>query len=242
MRFTAEMITDGNIVPLDYRPAIISFLKHCLTKYEGAKFFELYYSKDGKKAGSYTFALEMPKCKMQNGCILLNDGSIKLKFSTADDKTGVVFFNAMISQIGKQYPIGKDSKFKITNMFLERESKIKDSAVAVRFLSPLCVRKHDKDNGKDWYYSFEQPDFLAVLRDGMRTQLTKKDLPVGLLDGFIIEPVQAKKTVVKHHGVYVECSLGVFKIAGRVELLDYIQKNGLGSRTSAGFGFVQIIG
>ena len=242
MRFTAELVTDNNILPIDYRPAIISFFKHCLTQYENARFFELYYSSDGKKAGNYSFAICMPQCKIANNQILLSDNKLRLKFSSADDKSFLIFFNALISQVGKVYPIGKDCNLKITNIFLEAEQQIVGSTMTVKFLSPLCVRKHDKVNGKDWYYSFGQDGFVSVLTEGLKGQLISKDLPIGMLDGFAIEPVQAKKTVAIHHGIYIECSLGVFQITGRVELLDYIQKNGLGSRTGAGFGFVQVLG
>lgn len=67
------------------------------------------------------------------------------------------------------------------------------------------------------------------------------DFPETIVDTFRIEPINAKKIVVKYYEKQIECSTGIFKISGDKKLLEYLYKAGMGSNHSAGFGMFQII-
>ena len=62
------------------------------------------------------------------------------------------------------------------------------------------------------------------------------------LDDFQIVPIKAKKVVAKVFGRPTNASIGIFKLTGSVELLNYLYTAGLGSRRSEGHGKFAIIG
>jgi CRISPR-associated endoribonuclease Cas6 len=67
------------------------------------------------------------------------------------------------------------------------------------------------------------------------------NLPISVLEGFSMEPIRCKKTVVRHHSQFVEATIGMFRLTGNIALLNYLYACGVGSRKSSGFGLIEII-
>jgi len=103
----------------------------------------------------------------------------------------------------------------------------------------LCARS--RKDYKDYYFSYSADEFEDTVRINIKEQLKITDFPETIVDTFRIEPINAKKIVVKYYEKQIECSTGIFKISGDKKLLEYLYKAGMGSNHSAGFGMFQII-
>ena len=119
------------------------------------------------------------------------------------------------------------------------EKKISSNEIIIKFMSPLVVRS--RQNQKDFYYSFEHKEFLDILKINIKEQLSITNFPGNIVDTFSLEPVKAKKVIVKFYEKKMETSVGIFKMSGDKELLQYLYEAGLESRHSAGFGMFKIV-
>jgi CRISPR-associated endoribonuclease Cas6 len=240
MRFKIQLELKNEHLPLDYRPAVISLFKHSLSLYDNGKHFSAYY--EPVKDKSFTFAVGIPSSTFTKEMILVPNRKIDIIFSTNDISTGIVFFNALSMGKNKPYPLTYENTMTVKNILIEKEFEIMTNTIDVTFKSPLCIREHRKENNKDIYYSYEKDGFNEILNKVLKLQITNsKTLPVSILDSFSITPISCKKTVVRHHSQFVEVTVGMFSLTGNIALLNYLYKNGIGSRKSSGFGFIEII-
>ncbi|MBZ9691137.1 CRISPR-associated endoribonuclease Cas6 [Clostridium sp. M14] len=240
MRFKIEFDLKNQYLPLDYRPVIISLFKHSLTEYDEGRHFDTYYEVGREK--QFTFSVGIPNSKFSKEIILVPNKKINILFSTGDIATGIVFFNALSMQKNKVYPLANDNTMIIKNIFIEKEAVITKEEIQIIFKSPLCVRDHVKESNKDIYYSYEKEGFKDVLIKTLRAQVENSNLfTSSILNGFSIRPIQCKKTVVRHHRQFIEVTVGKFILTGNIALLNYLYKNGLGSRKSGGFGMLDIL-
>jgi len=240
MRFKIELELKNGQLPLDYRPAIISLFKHSLTVYENGRHFDTYYEIGKDK--NFGFAVNLPGSKFTKDMILVPNRKIHITFSTGDVTTGIVFFNSLLMQKNKSYPLACENAMSIKNILIEKEIAITTETVDVMFISPLCVREHSKEGNKDIYYSYEKEGFHEALSKVLEWQIANSNtLPTSILEGFSMTPIRCKKTVVRHHQQFIEATLGVFRLTGNVALLNYFYTSGIGSRKSSGFGLVEII-
>jgi len=240
MRFKIELELKNEQLPLDYRPAVISLFKHSLTVYENGKYFSTYYEVGKEKP--FTFAVGIPGSKFTKEMILVTNRKIDITFSTSDIGTGIVFFNALMMQKNKSYPLKYENVMIVKNISIEKEFAITTNTIDVMFKSPLCVREHSKECNKDTYYSYEKKGFQQAITRVLELQIANSNtLPTSILEGFSIIPKRCKKTVVRHHSQFVEVTLGVFSLTGNIALLNYLYTNGVASRKSSGFGLIEVI-
>lgn len=240
MRLKIEIELKNKHLPLDYRPTIISLFKYSLTIYENGKHFSNYYETGKDKP--FTFAVGIPNSKFTKEMILVPNRKINITFSTSDISTGIVFFNALLMQKNKSYPLAYENAMSIKNILIEKEFSITTNTIDIMFKSPLCVREHSKKNNKDIYYSYEKDGFKEALNKVLEFQIANSDiLCTSVLEGFSINPISCKKTVVRHHSQFVEVTVGMFSLTGNIALLNYLYTNGIGSRKSSGFGMIEIM-
>lgn len=121
------------------------------------------------------------------------------------------------------------------------EKNITTNNIKIKFLSPLVVRDRDRKARKDYYHSFSSDQFLEKLKININEQIKKCNFNSDILDDFNLIPILPKKTVVKFYEKQIECSLGIYMLHGKKELLEYLYKAGIGSKRSSGFGMFQII-
>lgn len=240
MRFKIELELKNEHLSLDYRPAIISLFKHSLTVYENGKHFGNYYEVGKEKP--FTFAVGIPSSKFTKEMILVPNRKINITFSTSDIRTGIVFFNALLMQKNKSYPLAYENAMIIKNILIEKEFAIITDTINVTFKSPLCVREHNKENNKDMYYSYEKNGFNEAFNEVLKSQIVNSNnLSEGIIEGFSIMPISCKKTVVRHHSQFIEATVGIFSLTGNIALLNYLYTNGIGSRKSSGFGMFEVV-
>ena len=82
---------------------------------------------------------------------------------------------------------------------------------------------------------------MDILKINIKEQLSITNFPENIVDTFSLEPVKAKKVIVKFYEKKIETSTGIFKISGNEQLLKYLYDAGIGSKRSSGFGMFQIV-
>lgn len=240
MRFKIELELKNEHLPLDYRPTVISLFKHSLTIYEKGEHFSTYYETGKHKP--FTFGVGIPGSTFTKEGIVVPNRKINITFSTDDIGTGIVFFNALMMQKNKAYPLAYENTMTVKNILIEKEFEITTNTIEVIFKSPLCVREHSKENNKDIYYSYEKEGFNEAFGKVLKSQIANSHtIPTSILEDFSMIPIDCKKTVVRHHAQFVEATVGRFGLTGNIALLNYLYKSGVGSRKSSGFGLIEIM-
>ena len=240
MRFKIQLELKNEQLPFEYRQSVISLFKHSLTVYESGKHFDTYYEIGKNK--KFSFAVKIPSSMFTKEMILVPNRKIDITISTGDIGTGIVFFNALLMQKNKSYPLAYENTMTVKNILIEKEFAITTNTIHVLFLSPLCIREHSREGNKDIYYSYEKDGFNETLSKVLGLQIANSNtLPTSILEGFSMMPVQCKKTVVRHHSQFLEVTIGLFSLTGNIALLNYFYTNGIGSRKSSGFGLIDIM-
>ena len=248
MRFAIEFELTKNELPVDYRVTFVSFLKSIFKDYDEAIYNQLY--KEGQITKKpFTFSLYMGSAKFLKDKISLGGNKIILNFSTYENGLGIHFYNSVLSFLNKEYPLSEQNFMKATRITLNKEYPIDDDTILVKTLSPIIVRQHERESNKDDYILWSHEDFIKVLKDSIESsykEFAKTDGIEGQISGLVIEPLKMKKTVIFHELKKVKtgmnANLGIMKLQGDRELLDFIVKAGLGSRRGQGFGMMEVIG
>ncbi len=237
MRFKLYFTIEKEYLDIDYRRSILSFIKKSLCEYDESYFKELYHDKDPIMK-PYTFAVFFNGSEFQKDRIVIKQRRFNLIFSTSDDKYALVFYNSFYNQVHKIFHLNRNSMV-LYNIDILPEREIESNEINIKLLSPLVVKsRHDN---KDTYYSIEKEEFKEVLKQNIKEQLKITNIDEGNVNLFEIEPISAKKVIIKNYGINLECSIGKFKIIAPLELLNYLYKAGIGSKRSLGFGCFQII-
>lgn len=242
MKLKLKFQLENSHIPYEYRKAIISLFKECLSDINGGKYFDVYFSANKRK--SWTFAVGLPKATFRKDHIELDKNELTITFSTADELTGYIFYSAFIAQkekarkSNKGYPLYRNS-MKLISIQKLPDQTVKTNTALVKMLSPLCLREHE--NQQDTYYSVASKDFASVSNRILARQLESESFSEEMSKEVEIIPINAKKTVVKHYGNYIEVSIGEFLIKGDKAIINYFLQSGIGSRKSAGFGCLQLI-
>lgn len=239
MKILLNFLLQQPEIPLDYRGIILSFIKKALSSIADEKYYDKYYKK--KERRPFTFAVNLPKAKFSQDKIILGENKIKLILSTGDDLAGFVFMSAFLAMKDKQFPLQNQNSMTLKAVSQLKEKTVAGSSAMVKMLSPLCLREHNSAENSDLYYSVKSDKFDIKAKEIITEQL--------LLEGFLkefaenadLKPINCKKTVVKHYGCCIECSLGEFVITADKSVINYFLKYGIGSRKSAGFGFAELI-
>ena len=224
-------------LPVDYRPAFVSLIKAALTKHDEVM-YQKWYGADTRKSKSFTFSLMLPEARFTKDTVVLADDDIVWVISTADFSDGIDLYNAFLAYSGSPHPLKDNNSVTIIKCRLDNQPAVAENEITVRFISPLVVRWHSSDN-TDKYLTYDDHDFSQMLDIVVKNQLSS--------DGFAgsseleLIAVQPKKTVIKVFGMNVRASLGLFKLRGDAELLNYLFQAGVGSRRNLGFGMFRIL-
>lgn len=237
MRLKLKFTLRNNEIPRDYRPFILSFFKHCISKYDQTLYQNLYES--GAIPKKYTFSIWLDTPQFLPEKIHLRTNRMDIQFSTGDTVLGVHIYNAFLKMRKKEFSIPLENTVLLTEIQLVPEKIITDRRIQAKFISPIVVRTHAES--KDYYYGIAHSKFNEELLKILHYQLELfNDLPLYLLEHFRMIPIKPERTVIKFYGQQIEATLGTFEMEGAPVLLDYFYKQGLGSRRSSGFGMFVI--
>ena len=239
MKFVSEFALEKEELPIDYRRCILSYLKHCLTQANGGKYFDDYYVPGKEKPFCFSVVFSTPK--FSKDMVQVMSKKMKLVISSADVKTAFILFSALAAQKGKTYSLPLGNSMRMVSIRQVKEPEVHSSRILVKMMEPLCIRNHNKETNKDWYYSCKDQE--AFERES--TRVIKTQL---MLAGYSEEqsnvklaPIDPRMVIIKHYSINIECTIGTFIMEGNPEVLNYLLKNGIGSRKSSGFGVAQLM-
>lgn len=239
MRIELQFLIDKNELPIDYRRIFISFLKSCLSNFDGGRELENYYGPSKDK--NYSFAVFFEKPQFLYDKVIFEKNRIKMVFSTSEKITGFLFYAAFSENKNSQFPLPDNNKMKLVNIKLLNNITVTGNQVLFRTASPLCIRKHDKATGKDFYYSCVHKEFSDEFLKVVRLQLKKAGFTEEDVNTLSIQVLWCENVIVKHYEYKIECTLGKFILEGTCDILQYLLDAGIGSRKSAGFGLLELM-
>ncbi|MCL1982750.1 MAG: CRISPR-associated endoribonuclease Cas6 [Clostridiales bacterium] len=222
----------------DFRVYFVSFFKKALTEYRDGRLYDIYYAPAAQKP--FTFAPILFGAQFDKDKLDVSKQRIDVVWSTGDSAAGIDFYNAFHKQLRKDFLLPDSNAMCLQKIVLEHEQNVDSDKISIHFLSPLCLRNHDKNSNKDMYLSSERAGFHQLCREIVSNQV-KGTLTERSLENFTIQPVQARKTVIRYHKGMIEASSGYFRLEGDPALLSFLYQYGIGSRRSAGFGCFNII-
>lgn len=238
MRILAEFELSKTILPIDWRKIIISFLKKSLSDANGGKYFNEYYAPGKEKP--YSFSVVFNKPTFSKDTIEVTGKSLRMTVSTSDSRTGFILFSSISAQKGKEFILPLGNSMNMTRITQLSDQEVHSNRILVKMLEPLCIRNHNRETNKDWYYSPRQDAFKAESKRVLKDQLMAAGFSEELSEVNII-PINTKMVIVKFYGINIESSLGDFMLEGDRAVLNYLIKSGLGSRKSCGFGMAQLM-
>ena len=232
MNLDLSFILDKKYLPRDYRPLLLSYIKHVLSEYYPQQYHDMYDTGEPVQK-SFTFSVALPKANFKKDIVELNNARFWATFSSSNDFDTLLLYNAFRKDMNKPYPIANDNHMALQYLKFKPVPKIVENTVTVRFLSPLVVRKHSKGEA-DRYYIFEDEEFNSCLNEITAKRLGR-DLTLS------VEPMAPKKTVVKSFDVNIRSSLGLYKLSSEPDVLNELLLSGIGSRRSEGFGHFEVV-
>ncbi|KDR95722.1 CRISPR-associated endoribonuclease Cas6 [Peptoclostridium litorale DSM 5388] len=237
MRYELTFKLKENHIDLEYRKIIMSFFKSALTDHEGGKYFDLFYGH--KDIKNFTFGVFFNKPKFNKDTIELVQNDFKVLISTSDKKMGLALFNSALNRKYIPFKLSGGNEMQFVNAVIKKEKTIDSTSRIFKICSPICVREHVRERNKDYYHSIESAEFIKRLKEIIKNQLKNQiDLSAGDMQ---IVPIDCRKTVIKHNGIYIESTIGKIAINADEIVLNEIYKNGIGSRKSSGFGLLEVI-
>ena len=220
-------------LPKELDRLLVSFIK-AAAESSSQEFFHEMYAKDRSVLKQYTYSYMLDSPRFEADRILLGSSRFTMFFSDSDLGEFIRFFNGFKSLVRKRYPM-KNNSMTLVSIVTQRYRDISDREVVVKMMNPLIVRRHDPENNKDMYYTFDHREFSEALKENIDFFLHKTGKSVST-EGFSITPVKAKKVVVPVFGRNTDASLGVYKLTGTSELLNVLYQAGMGARRSSGHG------
>jgi CRISPR-associated endoribonuclease Cas6 len=242
MRYCLEFELEKNEIPLDYRSTLLSYFKNAFSNYS-KEVYEKLYHEENPIIKPFTFSVFLGKADFMHKTINLYDKRLKLNFSTSLPEYGIDFFNSMLKMKFIWYPFGSN-KIKLQNFNIVKEKTITQNKISVKTLSPVIIRKHDKEKNFDKYYSFNEEGYLDCIKENIYNaskEFFEFDIKHDVED-IQIKVIETKETMVLYHGHKIKGNLGRFEVCGKTYLLDYLVKSGIGARRSHGFGMVDFEG
>jgi CRISPR-associated endoribonuclease Cas6 len=231
-----------NEIPLDYRRKIVSMFKKCLTNYDEDVYNKYYHMRDPiQKEFTFSNYFQQPVIKKET--IEIPNKRIIINFSTSDNVIGIDFYNAFVKNLYQEIRFSNLNSIKITRIVIQKERKISTNKVTFRTQSPLIVRDHHLESGKDWYYSCNDMNFEKFLKRNLYNQLKNKfsENVERDLENLAIRKMDMKKIIVTSYGIKMASSIGSFEMEGEQYILNEIYQSGAGSKKSLGFSMVDIV-
>lgn len=237
-RLKLEFRMEKPELPAKMDSLMVSFLKASLQNYS-QEMYEAFYGEHKSVLKNYAFSFFLAGARFEKEKIVLNKKTFTMLFSDADLGEAIHFFNAFKKMRGKQYPMNANS-MELISVRTKKCREITDHEIVVKMLSSLVVREHNPEDNTDIYYTYDQPGFAETLKENVENFLKKKNIPLST-EGFSIEPVKGKKIVANVFSRSVDANIGIYKLTGAPELLNYLYLSGLGSRRSQAHGLFEVM-
>ncbi len=237
MRFNLLVQALGTSIDLDYRRKFLSLFKTALSEYDSEIFEKYYHAKDPIKK-HMTFSPYFKNSRIENGKLIFAEDKFILNLSIYENEMGIHFYNSLLNMKDKNFR----HMFNIERISLQKEKNFRNEVI-IKTKSPIIAKEHIKDTNKDIYYTFEDNEFIEILKKNLYSNMKacfdwdiKEDI-----ENLNIDILSAKKIIIKNYGITIPCTLGEFILKGENYLLDYIYKAGLSAKASQGFGYIDVV-
>ncbi len=174
MRFHFTFELENEKMDMDYRRKILSFLKYSIEKSD-KEFYEKIYSKGQNVNKDFVMSVFfVPDTKISKDSICVKSKKMIINFSTPDSYTGIQIYNAMCRQKFIWYRLSDGNALRVVDINAEKEKLITQDKAVFKLLSPLVIRDHDRNTGKDWFYTFEDSAALDIIKRNMQKEFEGK--------------------------------------------------------------------
>jgi CRISPR-associated endoribonuclease Cas6 len=150
-------------------------------------------------------------------------------------------YNAFLKQRFIPYPLKYNNFLTLKSIVMINGRTIVKDSVLIKMLSPLVVRRHDKEKNQDQYLVFDQDDFESGWRDTLKPLLANAATPE-MIQELSLKPVNCKKVVVRVFGQNIDTTIGTLQLSGNHLLLNYLHDLAMSSRRAQGFGVFDVVG
>lgn len=231
-------------IDINYDGHFISLIKLGLSSVNPDLFEALYHTTKPKQ---FTTALYFPKANFSKDEIKLNEnGQVTMYFSVSDSKRNLIFnfYNAFawLHHQSIKKPLEYDGAH--TAVF-GRIFKVKDTPITLDYQIFKTVSPVVAQNAKHRFISCTDDsnvdEYAKALQSALRFRYSNEKNVLKLVDTLKFEPLATRKVVIKQFKIYVEATVGMFKLEADPKLLNLIQQGGLGSRTGEFCGMVRAI-
>lgn len=235
MRIELHYTIENMKIPMEFRRVIVSHHKKTMELYNKDIFKQLY---EKGKEKDVVFSFFFSPIKFEKEHIILKDNRVKVLISIADEILGIHYLNAFLQNLNNELRF-ENNIITLKKVIRKKEKIIESNEVVFKITSPLIIR--DKiDEKKSWYYFLDEKG-IEILKRNLKRNLKDK-YPEKYIDDIKIIPVMVKKVVTSYYGIKMQGTLGIIKVEGKKELLNYLYKSGaLSSRKSMGFGYLDIV-
>lgn len=243
IRLHFDFELENEKIPIDYRRKLISYLKYCTEKSNGA-FYEELYGHGNNTNKDFTMSVYfVPETQLCKDFIHVKSKKMVLNISTPDSYLGIQLYNALCSQKYKWCKLSGDNALRLVGVHSEKEKVVTCRKAVFNTLSPIVIRDHNKETGKDWFYTFEDEGAVSILKRNLKRELGEKfERDISLdIDQLQIKFTRMKKVIIRSYELKIPCSLGVFSMEGEQYLLQYLYQRGLGSKRSLCFGYLELL-
>ncbi|BBE29974.1 CRISPR-associated endoribonuclease Cas6 [Tepiditoga spiralis] len=242
MRFRLFFELENKEMPLDYRRIFMSFIKKSFTE-KDVSILKKYYNEKDSIQKHFSFGINFGKCKFENQKIKMENNKFFMVLSSFDNEFAINFYNSILNMKTQKFPLPNSNSMTLFNISLEKEKWINKNEIYFKIMSPVIIRKHEKKDNKDFYYTLDNKESINILKENIKYTLLKSEYNnlVKYVDNLKIDIVNFKKTIVLNYSAKIPVTLGVIKVKGNEMILDYLYKSGIGSKRSNGFGLVEIL-
>ena len=239
MKFSLTFEVEKEYFEVEYRNIIMSYIKKAV---ESTDNFDKFYSDTAKK--DYCFTVVFKNSKFYKNKIFLDRKEIKVIF-TVDDRSmnKFILLSSFVKQMNKRFELKDNNSMTLRKIdMLTTEEIISNKAIfRTSAGSSLCVREQNREINRSKYYTVDDIEFKEKLLYVVRRQLEKAEFSQAEIDMLDINIIKSKKVVVKFYNQLIDSNVCMFEISCSKRVLKYLYESGIGSRTSAGFGMIELV-
>ncbi|MBC6314499.1 CRISPR-associated endoribonuclease Cas6 [Listeria grandensis] len=223
--------------PLNFRRKILMLIKTGMKQAHPEVFEELYGT---NKQKDFTFAVYFKEGIFGKDGITVKGRQLIINFSTGNPELAIVIYNSFVNLKNRAVKITDLCDLSVRHVDIVKIAPIEGKSVVFKTLSPIVCRDHNRETFKDWFFSFEDGEFVSLLKRNLLIKLQDEygEFIAKDIENMKITPLKMKKTVALHYDIYIACSLGLIEVEAPKYLLEHMLTSGIGSLTGTGFGMV----
>lgn len=228
---------DVKKLPQQYRMILLAFIKEMLRKGDSELYSHLYNSNE-RKPKKLTYSLYMRDFKLNEGAYIMKGAT--LTFSTSDPRIGVAFMNGLMGT--KTFKYSENIIFNVQSINLENEVNIQHTVGEFKVLNGLLVENTQKKPLLVTDLDFEKELNYIMNRKFEALYGRKLKSSIEIVDHRLKKiVVQETNRHAKGVRLYYTGQKGTITLKGHHEDLTLMLQDGLGLRTSSGWGTLSYI-